>query len=170
MLFVPFSPATCLRPQIDPRLPSKGSSTKSGDERPERPFATEGWEGDADVSDWEPFRLLGRSMVDYIADYYQGIESRPVKSNVEPGYLKVGGGPRRLYAQSTGCGRSKVLRSCPFPTFHGAGNRVLYLPSLDGTFMWSQRAVLDSPAPLVPGVHSSQRTASFRQPTEELPG
>ncbi|CAN0541933.1 unnamed protein product, partial [Ectocarpus sp. 8 AP-2014] len=32
--------------------------------------------------------MLGRSMVDYIADYYQGIESRPVKSSVEPGYLK----------------------------------------------------------------------------------
>eukprot|EP00752_Nemacystus_decipiens_P002072 g1983.t1 len=51
-------------------------------------FATEGWEGDADVSDWEPFRLLGKSMVDYIADYYQGVESHPVGAQVKPGYLK----------------------------------------------------------------------------------
>lgn len=61
----------------------------SADE-PRRPlFEAEGWEGEADVSDWEPFRLLGRSMVDYIADYYQGVESLPVRAIVEPGYLKV---------------------------------------------------------------------------------
>lgn len=54
-----------------------------------RLFATEGWEGEASVSDWEPFRLLGRSMVEYMADYYQGVESRPVRARVEPGYLKV---------------------------------------------------------------------------------
>ncbi|CAM9686184.1 unnamed protein product, partial [Ectocarpus sp. 8 AP-2014] len=60
----------------------------SADE-PRRPlFEAEGWEGEADVSDWEPFRLLGRSMVDYIADYYQGVESLPVRAIVEPGYLK----------------------------------------------------------------------------------
>lgn len=29
-------------------------------------------------------------MVDYIADYYQGVEARPVRPSVEPGYLKVG--------------------------------------------------------------------------------
>ena len=52
-------------------------------------FDSEGWEGDADVFDWEPFRLLGRSMVDYIANYYQHVEARPVGARVEPGYLKV---------------------------------------------------------------------------------
>eukprot|EP00903_Cladosiphon_okamuranus_P005441 g5426.t1 len=57
-------------------------------QRPQRFFATEGWEGGADVSDWEPFRLLGRSMIDYIADYYQAVESLPVRARVEPGYLK----------------------------------------------------------------------------------
>lgn len=54
-------------------------------------FESEGWEGDADVHDWEPFRLLGRSMIDYIADYYRDIEYRPVRAQVEPGYLQVGG-------------------------------------------------------------------------------
>lgn len=39
--------------------------------------------------DWEPFRLLGRSMVDYIANYYDSVEARPVGARVEPGYLKV---------------------------------------------------------------------------------
>lgn len=52
-------------------------------------FETEGWEGEADVSDWEPFRLLGRSMVDYIANYYEQVEARPVRARVEPGYLQV---------------------------------------------------------------------------------
>lgn len=28
-------------------------------------------------------------MVEYIADYYQGVESLPVRAKVEPGYLKV---------------------------------------------------------------------------------
>ena len=55
----------------------------------ERLFETEGWEGEAGVSDWEPFRLLGRSMVDYIANYYEQVEARPVGARVEPGYLKV---------------------------------------------------------------------------------
>ncbi|CAM9422706.1 unnamed protein product [Pylaiella littoralis] len=66
------------------------SSTPDSDRRRENNplFATEGWEGEADVSDWEPFRLLGRSMVEYIADYYEGVESRPVRAKVEPGYLK----------------------------------------------------------------------------------
>lgn len=52
-------------------------------------FESEGWEGDAEVSDWEPFRLLGRSMIEYIANYYTEVESRPVRAQVEPGYLKV---------------------------------------------------------------------------------
>lgn len=47
------------------------------------------------MSDWEPFRLLGRSMIDYIADYYQGVESFPVRARVEPGYLKVRRGMTR---------------------------------------------------------------------------
>lgn len=68
-------------------------STLSFDESPsfseERLFETEGWEGEADVSDWEPFRLLGRSMIDYIANYYQQVEGRAVGPSVEPGYLKV---------------------------------------------------------------------------------
>lgn len=28
-------------------------------------------------------------MVDFIADYYQNVESKPVKSQVKPGYLQV---------------------------------------------------------------------------------
>eukprot|EP00752_Nemacystus_decipiens_P002073 g1984.t1 len=71
---------------------SKGLASTSGSKSAQvssHLFATEGWEGDADVSDWEPFRLLGKSMVDYIADYYQGVESRPVGAQVKPGYLKL---------------------------------------------------------------------------------
>ncbi|CAN0518039.1 unnamed protein product, partial [Scytosiphon promiscuus] len=52
-------------------------------------FAHEGWEGAAAVADWEPFRQLGRSMIDYIADYYRTVEDFPVRARVEPGYLKV---------------------------------------------------------------------------------
>ena len=52
-------------------------------------FQEEGWEGTADVSDWEPFRVLGRSMIEYVAKYYREVESRPVRARVEPGYLKV---------------------------------------------------------------------------------
>lgn len=70
-------------------LTTNSPSQRPSEQRPSRLFATEGWEGEADVSDWEPFRLLGRSMVDYIADYYQGVESLPVRARVEPGYLKV---------------------------------------------------------------------------------
>lgn len=70
-------------------LTTNAPSQRPSEQRPSRLFATEGWEGEADVSDWEPFRLLGRSMVDYIADYYQGVESLPVRARVEPGYLKV---------------------------------------------------------------------------------
>ncbi|CAM9771919.1 unnamed protein product, partial [Ectocarpus sp. 13 AM-2016] len=69
------------------RVPGLRPAGSAGE--PRRPlFEAEGWEGEADVSDWEPFRLLGRSMVDYIADYYQGVESLPVRAIVEPGYLK----------------------------------------------------------------------------------
>eukprot|EP00752_Nemacystus_decipiens_P001994 g1917.t1 len=64
------------------------SDQRPSEQRPSGLFATEGWEGEADVSDWEPFRLLGRSMIDYIVDYYQGVESLPVRTRVEPGYLK----------------------------------------------------------------------------------
>ncbi|CAN0549835.1 unnamed protein product, partial [Ectocarpus sp. 8 AP-2014] len=65
--------------QSKARLPSSDSTTKlDHPQRSARLFASEGWEGACHVSDWEPFRMLGRSMVDYIADYYQGIESRPV--------------------------------------------------------------------------------------------
>ncbi|CAN0287976.1 unnamed protein product, partial [Scytosiphon promiscuus] len=39
--------------------------------------------------DWEPFRQLGRSMVDYIVDYYQSVEDFPVRPMVKPGFLKV---------------------------------------------------------------------------------
>lgn len=52
-------------------------------------FEDEGWEGKAGVADWEPFRRLGRSMTDYIANYYEQIEKRPVGARVEPGYLEV---------------------------------------------------------------------------------
>nr|XP_027809171.1 aromatic-L-amino-acid decarboxylase isoform X2 [Marmota flaviventris] len=34
------------------------------------------------------FRRRGKEMVDYVADYLEGIEGRPVYPNVEPGYLR----------------------------------------------------------------------------------
>uniref|UniRef100_A0A8C2XHF5 Aromatic-L-amino-acid decarboxylase n=1 Tax=Cyclopterus lumpus TaxID=8103 RepID=A0A8C2XHF5_CYCLU len=34
------------------------------------------------------FRRRGREMVDYVADYLENIEERPVSSDVEPGYLR----------------------------------------------------------------------------------
>lgn len=37
--------------------------------------------------DWEKFREHGRGMVDFISDYYSGVEKLPVKSQVKPGYL-----------------------------------------------------------------------------------
>lgn len=33
--------------------------------------------------------LHPQAMVDFIADYYQNVESKPVKSQVKPGYLQV---------------------------------------------------------------------------------
>ncbi|CAI5976046.1 unnamed protein product [Closterium sp. NIES-64] len=38
--------------------------------------------------DAEEFRAHAHRMVDYIADYYRDIESHPVRSTVEPGYLQ----------------------------------------------------------------------------------
>eukprot|EP00744_Colponema_vietnamica_P007353 GILI01010590.1.p1 GENE.GILI01010590.1~~GILI01010590.1.p1 ORF type:complete len:509 (-),score=126.26 GILI01010590.1:127-1551(-) len=38
--------------------------------------------------DPEEFRRLGHQMVDFIADYYKGLEQHPVLSQVEPGYLR----------------------------------------------------------------------------------
>ncbi|KAM6157159.1 aromatic-L-amino-acid decarboxylase [Erethizon dorsatum] len=38
--------------------------------------------------DASEFRRRGREMVDYVADYLEGIESRPVYPDVEPGYLR----------------------------------------------------------------------------------
>lgn len=70
-------------------LPPGSSTSITSTERISPSFESEGWEGKAEVSDWEPFRLLGRSMVDYIVDYYQRIEEFPVRPKVEPGYLKV---------------------------------------------------------------------------------
>ena len=58
------------------------------EEEPEL-FKEEGWEGSKDISDWEPFRVVGRSMIEYVAKYYREIESRPVRARVEPGYLRV---------------------------------------------------------------------------------
>ena len=34
------------------------------------------------------FRRRGKEMVDYVADYLENIEQRPVYSDVEPGYLR----------------------------------------------------------------------------------
>lgn len=34
------------------------------------------------------FRRRGREMVDFVADYYENIEKRPVFPDVEPGYLR----------------------------------------------------------------------------------
>lgn len=53
-------------------------------------FQSEGWEGDAKLCDWEPFRKLGYNMIDYAADYFERVESFPVRAQVKPGYLKVG--------------------------------------------------------------------------------
>lgn len=39
-------------------------------------------------ADWEAFRQHGHELVDFIADYYKNVESMPVKSQVEPGYLQ----------------------------------------------------------------------------------
>jgi len=38
--------------------------------------------------DPEEFRRQGHMMVDFLADYFQNIEKYPVRSQVEPGYLK----------------------------------------------------------------------------------
>ncbi|KAF3652250.1 hypothetical protein FXO37_17607 [Capsicum annuum] len=38
--------------------------------------------------DPEEFRTQAHQMVDFIADYYKNIESYPVLSQVEPGYLR----------------------------------------------------------------------------------
>jgi aromatic-L-amino-acid decarboxylase len=38
--------------------------------------------------DTEEFRMRGKEMVDYICDYMDGLSSRRVTPNVEPGYLR----------------------------------------------------------------------------------
>jgi hypothetical protein len=38
--------------------------------------------------DTEEFRMRGKEMVDYICDYMNGLSSRRVTSNIEPGYLR----------------------------------------------------------------------------------
>ena len=38
--------------------------------------------------DSEEFRRQGHMLIDFIADYYQNVESYKVLSQVEPGYLK----------------------------------------------------------------------------------
>uniref|UniRef100_A0A4W3JZ72 Aromatic-L-amino-acid decarboxylase n=1 Tax=Callorhinchus milii TaxID=7868 RepID=A0A4W3JZ72_CALMI len=38
--------------------------------------------------DYEEFRTRGKEMVDYVVDYLQSIEERPVYPSVEPGYLR----------------------------------------------------------------------------------
>ncbi|CAM9243510.1 unnamed protein product [Choristocarpus tenellus] len=52
-------------------------------------FQSEGWEERRSYADWEPFRELGKDMIDYIVNYYKGVEARPVRAQVQPGYLKV---------------------------------------------------------------------------------
>lgn len=42
------------------------------------------------MCDWEPFRDLGRDMIDFVVDYYNRVEKIPVRAQVKPGYLKVG--------------------------------------------------------------------------------
>ncbi|MCP4687340.1 MAG: aspartate aminotransferase family protein, partial [Desulfobacterales bacterium] len=37
----------------------------------------------------QDFRRHGRAVVDWIADYYENIESRPVLSRVEPGRIRA---------------------------------------------------------------------------------
>jgi tyrosine decarboxylase len=38
--------------------------------------------------DHEEFRRQGHLVIDFIADYYKNVEKYPVRSQVEPGYLK----------------------------------------------------------------------------------
>lgn len=38
--------------------------------------------------DWEAFRQHGHELVEFIADYYKNVEAMPVKSQVQPGYLR----------------------------------------------------------------------------------
>lgn len=40
------------------------------------------------IMDAAEFRRRGREMVDYVADYLENIEQRPVYPDVEPGYLR----------------------------------------------------------------------------------
>jgi len=51
------------------------------------PHATPEYADMKERMDWEHFRTHGRDMVDFIADYYKGVEKLPVKSQVKPGYL-----------------------------------------------------------------------------------
>ena len=37
--------------------------------------------------DIEEFRKYGHGLIDWVADYFNNIESYPVRSQVEPGYL-----------------------------------------------------------------------------------
>ena len=36
----------------------------------------------------EQFRQYGKLVVDWVADYYESVESLPVLSNVQPGYVR----------------------------------------------------------------------------------
>lgn len=40
------------------------------------------------IMDAAEFRRRGREMVDYVANYLETVEQRPVSSDVEPGYLR----------------------------------------------------------------------------------
>lgn len=62
--------------------PSSGTSAGAGDGA-----ASASVPKPNDAAKWEAFRTQGKEMVDFIADFYQGIEALPVKSQVEPGYL-----------------------------------------------------------------------------------
>lgn len=42
----------------------------------------------SDIMDAAEFRRRGKEMVDYVADYLENIEQRPVYPDLEPGYLR----------------------------------------------------------------------------------
>lgn len=41
------------------------------------------------IVDWKQFRKEAHELVDFMADYYEKLETFDVQHSVEPGYLKV---------------------------------------------------------------------------------
>ena len=63
----------------------------------------------------EEFRKYGHAAVDWIADYYERIESFPVLSQVAPGEIRAGAARRtrrRRASRSTRCSPTSIASSC----------------------------------------------------------